>query len=455
MAETWKKANAGISGIYYSDLIDKNPDPSVKELWQKAFGLVYKGLDILKKTTYAQQGIEGEGVDLQTVVPYFTETQGQMRNVLDEIYNTKGMLSSLEGRGRRILPQMELIYQQLESLRYTASTKDFFSYSSAFESFCEHCILLESVLKTPAPVPYAEVKKYPKEAILRNLNRGPGVLFVFSAIILLVTFFLVRVLSVGRESSLENLLERWKQKTKTLAYEYNRQFLGVGAKWLLYGPLIISVIFGLITLNLFVFILALFVFGYLLPTEGLKFVKERRRLRVESQLLDALILLSDAMRSGLDLVQGIELAGHEMAPPISEEFDLLLRNYKLGMPFDDALKAFDQRIESELVSYVVRAVIIQRQTGGNLTKIFDRIVDTIREEGRLKDKINALTAQPRYQSIVLSIIPWGMLMILYFFQPQMVGAFYVSFLGILTLLVCVFWQSIGIAVIRRMAKIEV
>jgi tight adherence protein B len=115
----------------------------------------------------------------------------------------------------------------------------------------------------------------------------------------------------------------------------------------------------------------------------------------------------------------------------------------------------DRRIESDLLGYVVRAVIIQRQTGGNLTKIFDRIVDTIREESKLKDKINALTAGPRMQSVVISVIPWGMLMILYFFQPAAVGGFFVSLAGIITLLLCVFWQTIGLIVIRKLSKIEV
>ncbi|MBI4668980.1 MAG: type II secretion system F family protein [Elusimicrobia bacterium] len=458
VAKIWVEANAALSDIYYAEMIDKSADPNVKNLWQNAFGLLYKSMDIMKKGTYPSQGIGGEGVDIATLLPYYTETQGQLRNALDALYTTQGIASSLDGRGRRVFPQLELLYQQLEKIRIASSRKDVYSYEQALDGFCRMSRVVWLTLCDAAPVKYSEVvgaypaMKKQTEALIRS---GVKFVFTFSIGILVAVFFFMRMPRIGAQDILERSFERLSTRAKSLANEYNRQFLGVGAGWLLYGPMIVSVIFGLLTMSILVFALAAFVFVYLLPTEGLKFIKERRRLKIESQLLDSLILLSDAMKSGLDLAQGLELAVHEMVPPISEEFDLMLKNYKLGMSFDEALKTFDRRVDSDLVSYVVRAIMIQRQTGGNLTKIFDRIVDTIREEGKLKDKINALTAGPRMQSIVISIIPWGMLMVLYFFQPEAVGSFFTSMAGIVIILLCVFWQTIGLIVIRKLAKIEV
>ncbi|MBI4370016.1 MAG: type II secretion system F family protein [Elusimicrobia bacterium] len=457
-ARLWALSNAALSDIYYSGMIDKNSDPTVKNLWQNAFGLLYKAMDIIKKGTFASQGIGGDSVDFSTLLPYYTETQGQLRNALDQLYSTPGIAGSLDGRGRRLFPQLELTYQQLERIRIASSRRDFYGYEQAFESFCRLNKVLWITLSSAPPPKYVDtVKAYPDVAkeIFGVIRKGGTYVALTTAVIFILVFFFMRLKAIGVQGIIENSYEKLTLRAKNLTNEYNRQFLGVGAGWLLYGPMILSVVFGLLTMSLMVFASAVFVFVYLLPREGLKFIKERRRLKIESQLLDSLILLSDAMRSGLDLVQGLELAVHEMAPPISEEFDLMIKNYRLGMPFDEALRAFDARIDSDLVSYAVRAITIQRQTGGNLTKIFDRIVDTIREEGKLKDKINALTAGPRMQSIVISVIPWGMFIVLYFFQPQAVGGFIASVAGIMTIIACVGWQTIGLIVIRKMAKIEV
>ncbi len=457
-SKDWVVANAALSDIYYSEKIDKNPDPNVKNVWQNVFGLIYKVTDILKKGTYPSQGIGGEGVSMETLLPYYNESQGQLRNALDALYTTPGIAASLGGRGRRIFPQLELCYQQLENVRIAAARKDSESYERASASFNQLARRVWTSLSEPAPPKYTDVvNSYlsVKKSVDATLASGGRRVMGIVVIVFVTVFLFTRVKGIGAQEVIESLYQRLSTRAKNLAYEYNRQFLGVGAGWLLYGPMVISVVFGLLTLNIFVFALSVFVFVFLLPTEGLKFIKERRRLKVEAQLLDSLILLSDAMKSGLDLVQGLELAVHEMAPPISEEFELMIRNYKLGMSFDDALKAFDTRVDSDLVNYVVRAIIIQRQTGGNLTKIFDRIVETIREESKLKDKINALTAGPRMQSMVISVIPWGMLLILYFFQPEAVGSFFFSTLGAIIIVLCIGWQSLGLIVIRKLAKIEV
>ena len=434
----------------------KNMDPALAEAWQGVFGLVYKALDIMRKGTYASQGAGGEGVDMQTLLPHYTETQGQLRNSLDALYFTKGAHSSLGGRGRAILPQLELVYQQIENIRIAASKRDYKAYADGFDSMCRLCKNIQLTLISQAPPDFKFIAEpFPKKTILSLIRGGARWIMWYCLILFVIIFVFTRMPKIGASDLLEQAWARWSVRIKELSYEYNKQFLGVGAGWLLYGPLIISVMFGLLTMNIFIFLIAAFIFGYLLPTEGLRFVKDRRRVKMETQLLDSLILLSDAMKSGLDLVQGIELAVHELVPPISEEFDLMLKNYKLGMPFDDALKGFESRAGSNLVSYVVRAIIIQRQTGGNMTKIFDRIVETIREESKLQDKVNALTAGPRMQSMVIMVLPWGMLVIVYFFSPEMVGSFFASLFGVITILACVFWQMIGLVVIRKLAKIEV
>ena len=168
-----------------------------------------------------------------------------------------------------------------------------------------------------------------------------------------------------------------------------------------------------------------------------------------------MILMSNALKSGLDIVQGFELVQRDLVPPISEEFGLVLKNYQLGTPFEKALLGMEERIASRLLSYLIKAVIIQRSVGGNLTKIFDRIVENIRDEGKLEQKAQSLTAQQRIQAIVVGIMPWAMLTLMWFFQPDVMSAYYFSFLGVVTIGFCVVWMSIGMGIVRKLADIQV
>jgi tight adherence protein B len=145
----------------------------------------------------------------------------------------------------------------------------------------------------------------------------------------------------------------------------------------------------------------------------------------------------------------------ELPPPISEEFGLCLKNYQLGTSIEKALEGVEERVQSRLLAYMIKAVCIQRQVGGNLTKIFDRIVENIREESKLTDKTAAMTAQQRIQAIVVGAMPWVMLIIMFAFQPGPMKEFYFSGIGIFTLLFCTIWISIGMKVVNKLGDISV
>ena len=248
------------------------------------------------------------------------------------------------------------------------------------------------------------------------------------------------------------------EKSKNWAQDFNRQFVTVKVEYMVFGPIVVGFLLGILTLNIWGFILlvaaGIFV-GARLPEWILNYVRFRRGKRVEAQLMDGMILMSNALKSGLDIVQGFELVQRDLVPPISEEFGLVLKNYSLGTSFEKALQGMEERIASRLLSYMIKAVIIQRSVGGNLTKIFDRIVENIRDEGRLEEKAQALTAQQRIQSVVVGFMPWAMLVLMWLFQPDVMAAYYFTPLGILTVVFCAFWMTIGMGIVRKLADIQV
>jgi tight adherence protein B len=171
--------------------------------------------------------------------------------------------------------------------------------------------------------------------------------------------------------------------------------------------------------------------------------------------MDGLILLSNCLRSGLDIVQGFEMVSKDLMPPISDEFALVIKNYQLGMTFEKALGVMEDRVASKMLSYMIRAIVLQRQMGGNLTKVFERIVVDIREESKLEEKTKAMTAQQKIQSIVVGIMPWIMVSVMFMFQPETMIKFYTSPLGMGTAIFCVIWVAIGMKVVASLGNIQV
>jgi tight adherence protein B len=104
---------------------------------------------------------------------------------------------------------------------------------------------------------------------------------------------------------------------------------------------------------------------------------------------------------------------------------------------------------------MIKAIVIQRSVGGNLTKIFDRIVENIREESKLAEKTAAMTAQQRIQAIVVGVMPWIMLIIMFAFQPGPMKDYYFSPLGLMTLLFCTVWIGIGMKIVNKLGDISV
>ena len=157
----------------------------------------------------------------------------------------------------------------------------------------------------------------------------------------------------------------------------------------------------------------------------------------------------------MDIVQGFEMVSKDLLPPIADEFGLVVKNYQLGTPFEQALDGMVARVDSRMLSYIVKAIIIQRQVGGNLPVIFARLVENIREESKLEEKLQALTAQQRIQSLVVSVMPFVMMFVMFLFNPTQMIAFYTSPVGMMIFLFCVVWIFIGMQVLHKLGDIKV
>jgi tight adherence protein B len=165
-------------------------------------------------------------------------------------------------------------------------------------------------------------------------------------------------------------------------------------------------------------LVAAFLIGLYAPRFYLKWRQRRRLKQFAAQLPDTITLLANSLRAGSSFLQGMELVVRESRPPISEEFERVIREMALGMTLQSALTNLVRRVASEDLELMVTAINIQSTVGGNLATVLDAIAFTIRERVRIQGEIKTLTAQQRYSGYVITALPVGLGAILMVISPQ-------------------------------------
>ncbi len=153
------------------------------------------------------------------------------------------------------------------------------------------------------------------------------------------------------------------------------------------------------------------------PWYLLRRMAERRRLKIEDQLADAMVTLSSAVKAGLSLAQAMEILADQCPKPISFEFQRIVGEYQMGKPLERTLDEAKQRLESENFALFAAAIQASRQSGGRLNETIDRIAHSVLELQRLERKIKSETAQARKAAVYMALAPILILTVYYFVDP--------------------------------------
>ena len=206
----------------------------------------------------------------------------------------------------------------------------------------------------------------------------------------------------------------------------------------------------------------IFLIGAYFPRVYLRRRQARRLRDFDAQLPDTITLLANSLRAGSSFLQGIELVTREARPPISEEFERVVREMQLGMALQPALNNLVRRVASEDLELMVTAIQIQAQVGGNLATVLDAIAHTIRERRRIQGEIQTLTAMQRYSGYVITLLPVGLAGILFLISPTYIGPMLERPpealglpLGVIFFIIGLISMGIGYWLIRRIVDIKV
>jgi tight adherence protein B len=198
------------------------------------------------------------------------------------------------------------------------------------------------------------------------------------------------------------------------------------------------------------------VVGFFLPGMYVKRQQGKRLQKVDLQLPDMLSLMVNGLRAGFSTMQAMESVSKEMPTPISDEFRRVVQEMQLGVPMPKALDNLLRRVPSDDMDFVVTAINVQREVGGNLAEIMDTISYTIRERVRIKGEIRVLTSQVRYSGRFLALMPVILMAMLYFMNRSYMMEFFNNPpCGYIALAVAALLIGIGFVVMNRLGDIEI
>ncbi len=192
-----------------------------------------------------------------------------------------------------------------------------------------------------------------------------------------------------------------------------------------------------------------------LPYFWLTFRRKRRMAKFAAQLSDALELVARALRAGHSLAAGFRLCSTEMSAPLSVEFGRVFEEQNLGLPFEEALDNMTERIPNLDLKFFVTAIILQRQTGGDLAEILDKIGRLIRERFKILGQVQALTGEGRLSGVVLLALPPLLFVTVYRMNPEYLKLLFTDEMGRKMLIGGIVMQILGALVIRKIVNIRV
>jgi len=245
------------------------------------------------------------------------------------------------------------------------------------------------------------------------------------------------------EINLQLLRADWQiTSTEYILIRLGVMVIGFVVGWLLFG----SIISGL----------ALAILANLLPGIMLRRSATRRQIKFEGQLVDVLVLITGAVKTGFSLLQAMEVVEREMQPPASDEFRRVHTEVGLGISLSQALDNLSTRMENQDLDLVVTAVKIHNQVGGNLSTMLEAVTETVRERDRLFREARVITTQQRYTSYLISLLPVAIGLLIFLLNPEYMMQLFTN--GLYYMMIPIL-AAIGVIaghfVLQRITKIEV
>lgn len=281
-------------------------------------------------------------------------------------------------------------------------------------------------------------------------------LLIIGYILLILAFCLLGYYGIGF------LLKEWgeiqKKRAEKASSQFEKMFVFFKKETLVTFyvavPLVLGILGFFLTRKIWVSFILMAV-GAAFPFCLVRIMDSKRRAKFNAQLGDGLMVMSSCLKGGLTLTQSFEVLAEEMDPPIGQEVSLLVREIKVGISLEEALTRLDKRMPSEETALITSAILVARETGGDLTKVFARLIETIRDRTKLKEMVQTLTLQARLQAVIISLLGPVFALVVLRINPRHFEVMWQNEIGKILLMAAGFLQLIGIILIVIFGKIKI
>ena len=280
--------------------------------------------------------------------------------------------------------------------------------------------------------------------------KGIGYIFIFSATALLVYQLVPAIwdsVYVWRVRGVE--AQRTKLKDVFLDVDPQKLFI-----FNFLSPVLLSALGLYFTKSLIGLFIGL-ALGFVIPAMLIKRMIAMRKDKFANQIVDGLMILSSCLKGGLSLLQSIESLVEELPAPINQEFGLILRENKMGIALEESFDSLNKRMASDEFNLLTTAILVARETGGDITQLFDTLVQTIRVKVKLNDNVKTLSLQGRIQGVVMSILPVAFGVMVVSFQPNYFDIMLSNPVGRALLIYAVVSEIIGVYMIKLFSKVVI
>lgn len=215
------------------------------------------------------------------------------------------------------------------------------------------------------------------------------------------------------------------------------------------------------------FVVGMFLFGSLLiglvlapvggfiPVFALRRAVSKRRRTLEKQLVELLVMVSNALKAGFGLMQALEHSSRQLEDPIAKELKQTIRDTQIGSSVEEAIEGLGLRVGSYDLEIVVTAILVQRTVGGNLSEILDGVAHTMRERERIRGEIATLTAQQRLSGMIIAGLPPALAGVFFLLNAEYMSGLFTEPIGRIMVGGALVLEVIGAYLIKRIIAIEV
>jgi len=205
----------------------------------------------------------------------------------------------------------------------------------------------------------------------------------------------------------------------------------------------------------FFFSILLFVFGFFLPDIFLQIAYQKKRKKIEEDLLKAIIMMNNSFKSGRNIMQAVEIVKDELEGPISDEFKKIYLDMTYGLSLEVVFDRFYNRVKLEDAKYITSSLTLLNKTGGNIVKVFQTIERSFFDKKKLKQEMASLTSASLFVFRVLCVLPFLFILIIFLLNPTYFEPVFTTSLGRMILILTLGIYLFYIFVIKKVLEVRI